>query len=180
VITGIFICVFITSHMGLTGLSREGKSYWLQQLAPIDPWTTLWAKWLLAWLPFAIVGSAFVVLIGVIQRPSLGQLAQNWLLFLSTGVGVAGITAGFGAAFPRFDWQQPNRMTTARAGCLGSILYFMYSAMMLVLIGGAQIAAPRFGNWTYAAGWAVALLITALALWLPLMVGAERLRRLEL
>ncbi len=179
VATGIFVCMLIASHLGLTGLSREGKNYWLLHLAPIDPWTTLWAKWLIAWLPFGVVGTLFVALIGLLQRPSPGQLLQDWLLFLLTGVGVAGITAGFGAAFPRFDWQQPKKMTSARAGCIGALLYFIYTALMLGCVAGPTFLGPRLGAWLYAAGWGAAVLLTGLALWLPLLLGASRLRRLD-
>lgn len=176
---GLFVCLLITSHLGLTGLSREGRGYWLIHLAPQEPWTVLWAKWTLAYLPFPIIGTMFVLLIGVLQRPRLPILLQDWLLLLITGVGVAGITVGLGAAFPRFDWQQPRKMTSARAGCLGGLLYFIYAGLMLLLIAGAQFIAPRFGGWVYAAGWGSALLITIAALVLPLLLGAARLRRFE-
>ncbi len=180
VATGIFVCVLISHHLGLTSLSREGKSYWILHLAPIDPWTTLAAKLVVAWLPFGIVGTAFVALIGILQRPSAAQLLQDWLLFLLTGVGVASITTGFGAAFPRLDWEQPKQMASARAGCLGPLAYFLYTGLMVGLIAGASFVAGRFGNWVYAAAWAGALLVTALALLLPLMLGVSRLRRLDI
>lgn len=176
---GLFVCVLIASHVGLTGLSREGNSYWMLHLAPISTWSILWAKWTLAWLPFPIIGTAFVVLLGVLQQPPLAELAQSWLLIALTGVGVAGITAGMGATFPKFDWQQPRQMTSTRAGCLGSLLYMLYSGAMIGLTIGAQFVAPRWGDWVYAAGWAIALVLTGLALGLPLLAGALRLRQVE-
>lgn len=176
---GLFVCVLIASHLGLTGLSREGNSYWLLHLAPIGTWSILGAKWALAWLPFPIIGTAFIVLLGVLQQPPLAELAQSWLLIVLTGVGVAGITAGMGATFPKFDWQQPRQMTSTRAGCLGSLLYMLYSGAMIALIVGAQFIAPTWGSWVYAAGWAIALVLTGLALSLPMMAGALRLRRVE-
>jgi ABC-2 type transport system permease protein len=177
---GLLVCVLIASHIGLTGLSREGNTIWLLKLAPLDAWTVLWAKWVLAWLPFPVIGTLFVVLLGVLKQVPIGQLAQDWLLVVITGLGVAGITTGFGAAFPKFDWQQPNKMRSARAGCIGSTLYFLYTGLMLALIAGAELAATMWGDWLYLAGWAVALVITALALWLPMLLGATRLRNIEL
>lgn len=176
---GLFVCVLIASHLGLTGLSREGNSYWLLHLAPISPWSILWAKWVLAWLPFPIIGTLFVALMGVLQQRSFAEMAQNWLLIVLTGTGVAGITAGLGATFPKFDWQQPRRMTSTRAGCLGSLLYFLYTGAMIALTTGAQFVAPMWGNWVYATGWGLALVLTGMALGLPLLAGATRLRRIE-
>lgn len=177
---GLFVCVLIASHLGLTGLSREGNTIWLLRLAPIDVWTVLWAKWLLAWLPFPLIGTLFVVTLGLLKDLSVGQLLQDWLLVVMTGLGVAGITTGLGAAFPRFDWQQPNKMRSARASCLGTILYFIYSGLMLALISGAQLTAGMWGDWTYLVGWGSAILLTVLALWLPMLLGATRLRNIEL
>lgn len=176
---GLFVCILITNHLGLTGLSREGNGYWLLHLAPLDPWNIVWAKCLLAWLPFPVIGSLFVALIGLLQRPPLTVLLQNWLLLQLTGVGVAGITAGLGAVFPKFDWQQPRRMTSRRGGCFGSILYLIYTALMLALTIGAQFVALRFGSWAIAAGWGSAIVLTLAALGVPLWFGAHRLRRLE-
>lgn len=177
---GIFVCIMITSNLGLRGVNREGQGYWLLHLAPISPWTVLWAKWSVAWLPFPILGTLFVALIGVLQQPPLGQLLQDWLLYTMTGIGVAGITVGLGAAFPKFDWQQPNNMTSARSGCIGSVLYLIYAALMLGVTIGAQFVAPQWGGWVYGVGWGLALVLTALALWLPLQLGATRLRNLAL
>ena len=177
---GLFVCVLIASHLGLTGLSREGNTIWLLKLAPINVWTILWAKWLLAWLPFPLIGTLFVVTLGLLKQLATDQLIQDWLLVMITGVGVAGITTGLGAAFPKFDWQQPNKMRTARASCLGTLLYFVYSGLMLSLISGARLAADRWGSWTYLAGWGTAIVLTLLALWLPMLLGATRLRNFEL
>lgn len=177
---GLFVCILIASHLGLTGLSREGNTIWLLRLAPVDVWTILWAKWLLAWLPFPLIGTLFVVTLGLLKQMGASQLLQDWLLVLMTGLGVAGITTGLGAAFPRFDWQQPNKMRSARASCLGTILYFIYSGLMLTLISGAQLAAGMWGDWTYLAGWGAAIMLTLLALWLPMLLGATRLRNIEL
>ena len=177
---GVFVCVLISSHLGLTGLSREAQGYWLLHLAPISAWTVLWAKWFVAWLPFPVIGTIFVALIGVLQRPGASQLAQDWLLVQLTGLGVAGITAGLGATFPRFDWQQPRRMTSTVAGCLAPVLYFVYTGLMLLLTAGMQFIPLDWGSWVYALGWGIAVLLTALAFGLPLLLGAARLRDLQL
>jgi ABC-2 type transport system permease protein len=177
---GLFVCILIASHIGMSGLSREGNAIWLLKLAPVDAWTILWAKWTLAWLPFPLIGTAFVGLLGVLKHQSGAQLAQDWLLVLLTGVGVAGITTGFGAAFPKFDWQQPRKMTSTRAGCLATPLYFVYAGVMLVLTTGAGFAAEAWGGWAYIVGWGLAVVITGFAVWLPLLFGVTRLRNSEL
>lgn len=176
----VFVGLLISSTLGLTALSREGRGYWLLHLAPIDAWATLGAKWLLAWLPFPTIALVYAVLSAVFGRAEWLTLVRDVLVVLLTGAGVAGITVGLGAIFPRFDWQQPNRMTSAQAGCLGSLLYFLYTGAMLALTLGPSWIGDRLGGWVWAAGWSVALLITAAALILPMLIGASRLRSQQL
>ena len=176
----LLVCLLIASNLGLTSLSREGTGYWVLQLAPIGPWPILWAKWTLAFLPFPIIATLFTVLAALLRNPPAGELVQSLLVVVLTGIGVSGITTGFGAAFPRFDWSQAQRMTSLRAGCLAPLAYYVYAGLMLLLTFGASMVAREWGPVALVAGWTSALLITALALVLPLWLAATRLRRLEI
>lgn len=176
----LLVSVMIASHIGLTGLSREGRGYWLLQLAPISPWSILWGKLTLTFLPFPVVSTVFVLLAWLLRRPPLSPLLQAWAIIVLTGVGVSAITTGLGAAFPRFDWNQAHRMTTLRAGCLAPIAYYSYTALMLTVTLGAARLAEGGGGFVLVAGWAAALLLTAVACALPLGLAGMRLRQLEM
>ncbi len=178
--TALLVCVLIAGNLGLTGVSREGRGYWLLHLAPINPWPILWAKWTLAFLPFPIVGTFFAAVIGLLRHPPAGELLEAWAIVLMTGVGVSGITTGAGAAYPRFDWTQAQRMTSLRAGCLAPIAYYGYAGLMLLLTLGAEVLARRWGQPVVAAGWTAAALLTVIALLVPLRLAAAKMRRLEL
>lgn len=176
----VFIGLLISSTLGLSALSREGRGYWLLHLAPIDPLAILRAKWLLAWLPFPAIALVYALLTGILGQVEPLTLVRDVLVVLLTGAGVAGITVGMGAIFPRFNWQQPNRMASTQAGCLGSASYFLYTGAMLALTLGPSWIGDRLGGWVWAAGWGGALAITAAALTLPMLIGAARLRAQQL
>jgi len=176
----LFVCILVGSNLGLTGLSREGRTIWLLKIAPISPWPILWSKWAVAFLPFPFVGTLAVVLIGWLRQPPAAELLQAWAVVLMTGAGVSGIATGIGAAYARFDWTQPQRMASLRAGCLAPILYYSYAAAMQGLTTGIRLVAPRVGSLVLVAGWAVAIILTVAALLLPLTFAAEKLRGLEL
>ena len=176
----LLVCLLISSNLGLTSLSREGNGYWLFHLAPIGPWPLLWAKWTIAFLPFPIIATLFTILVALLRDPPTGPLVRSLVATILTGVGVSGIATGAGAAFPRFDWSQAQRMTSLRAGCLAPIAYYLYAAAMLVLTLGADLYPVRWGTALVIAGWVMAALLTACALLFPLWIAAARLRRLEL
>lgn len=181
-LTGIalLVSVMIASNIGLTSLSREGRGYWLLQLAPVSPWSILRAKLALTFLPFPVVATTFVLLAWLMRRPPVSPLLESWVIILLTGVGVSAITTGLGAAFPRFDWNQAHRMTTFRAGCLAPLAYYSYTALMLTVTLGAARLAERGGGLVLIAGWVAALLLTAIACALPLGLASIRLRQLEI
>jgi ABC-2 type transport system permease protein len=176
----LLVCLLITSNLGLTSLSREGTGFWQLHLAPIGPWPLLWAKWAVAFLPFPIIATLFTVLVAVLRDPPTAPLLRALLATVLTGVGVSGIATGAGAAFPRFDWSQAQRMTSLRAGCIAPVLYYLYAGTMLMLTLGVETYLQRPNTALIIAGWSVALVLTACALCIPLRVAAARLRRLEL
>lgn len=178
--SSLFICVLFASNLGLSGMSREGRSMWLLQLAPVSPWAILRAKWLLAWLPFPLFGLVISIFLGWIGDLTVPGLLLNWLILVVVGCGVAGITTGLGAMFPRFDWDNPRRMVTTQAGCISPLFYLPYAGLMFALVSAPQFLAARWGAWVYALAWLLALALTVGAVWVPLQLAAARMRALEL
>jgi ABC-2 type transport system permease protein len=175
----VFTCILLASNLGLSALSREGRSMWLLQLAPISPWTILRAKWVLAYMPFPLFGVVFAVFLRVVRDVAPSEVISMLLQLALIGMGVAGITTGLGGMFPRFDWDNPRNMTTARANFISFVAYGVYTALMLGLLNGAPWLATRWGWWVYVAAWSVAIALTVLAAWVPLQLAAKRMRMLE-
>jgi hypothetical protein len=175
----LLVGVMIAANIGLTSLSRESRGYWLLQLAPISPWSILWGKLALTFLPFPVIGTTFSFLAWLLRRPPAGSLLQAWTIVLLTGIGVSAITTGLGAAFPRFNWNQAQRMTTIQAGCLAPIAYYTYTALMLFVMLGSLRLAERGGTLVLIAGWGAAVLLTVVTSAVSLVFASARLRRLE-
>lgn len=175
----VFICILLGSNLGLSGLSREGRSMWLLQLAPISPWTILRAKWVLAYLPFPLFAVIFAGFLYVTQGTGASELLHILLQLALIGVGVAGITTGLGALFPRLDWNNPRRMVSGRASIIGLVAYVVYTGVVLLLLNGAPLLAGRWGWWVQPAAWSIAIALTAFAAWLPLRLAAAHLRTME-
>jgi ABC-2 type transport system permease protein len=177
-----YICLVLSSAMGGPSISREGKGFWLLKTAPISARNLLLGKLALAYLPFLTVGTLFVIFLSILQGSSAVEFARSLALVLLGGLGTTSITLGMGAAFPKFNWENPRQQTSFQAGCLAPLLYLLYLAIAL----GAVIGLPLLGNLApdYATalligGWALFLGLTALAVWGSLTFGAARLEQLE-
>lgn len=184
-----FLCLTLSNAIGGTGISREGRAFWILKLAPISPLRVLLGKLALAYLPYPTVGALFLALLTLIGRGSLSDFLFQLLLLLLVGLGSSCVSLGLGAAFPRLDWENPQQQTTFRASCLGMIIYPLYIVLVLAAaLGLPALAAVLQGSYGLTAGltlainvlgWVLAAGLTALAVWLGLLVGRRGIERIE-
>jgi ABC-2 type transport system permease protein len=180
-----FLCLTLSSAIAGTGISREGKAFWILKLAPISPLRILLGKLALAYLPYPTVGALFLLITALVGGIGLGDFLFQLALLLLVGLGSTCVSLGLGAAFPKLDWENPQQQTTFRASCLGMLFYPVY--IMLVL--AAALGLPALGSvlslsnglaiMLTTLGWAIAAGLTALAVWGGLSLGARGLGRIE-
>ena len=177
-----FICLTLSGALGGPSISREGKGFWLLRVAPISAWQVLLGKLVLAYLPFPLVGTLFVLLLSILQHNPPLLVLQSLVLVLLLGLGTSSISLGMGAAFPRFDWENPRQQTTFRAGCLAPILYLLYIGVALAAVFGLPALATLVPRWSVvliAGGWLIVIALTAVVVGASLTFGAARLEQIE-
>jgi ABC-2 type transport system permease protein len=177
-----YICLVLSSAMGGPGISREGRGFWLLKVAPISAWRILLGKLTLAYLPFPIIGTLFIVFLSILQGSTPAELARALALVLLGGLGTTSISMGIGAAFPKLNWDNPRQQTSIQAGCLAPILYMLYLGIAIGAVLGLPALgdlAPSFATALALLGWVLFLALTAGAVWGSLALGASRLERLE-
>lgn len=180
-----YICLALSSALAGSGISREGRAFWMLKLAPISPWRLLLGKFALAYLPYPLAGSLFLALLGALGGAGPIDFLGQFALLLIAGAGCAAFALGLGAAFPRLDWENPQQQTTFRAGCLGSIFYPIYLGLLLILVGGAGALAAGLGLEAAAAfglrlaGWVLAIALTVGVTALAFLIGSKGIERIE-
>ncbi|HEX9373713.1 MAG TPA: hypothetical protein VF897_22055 [Roseiflexaceae bacterium] len=178
-----YICLVLSGAMGGAGISREGHGFWLLKVAPISAWRLLLGKLTLAYLPFPLVGTLFIMFLSILQRSTPAEFARALALVLIGGLGTTSITMGMGAAFPKFNWENPRQQTTLQAGCLAPIFYLIYVAVAVGLVIGAPALGALFPSFALAltvGGWLAFLALTAAVAYGALAFGAARLDRIEI
>jgi ABC-2 type transport system permease protein len=178
-----FVCMSLSGALGGPSVSREGRGFWLLKAAPVSARQILLGKLVIAYLPYPTIGALFVAALAALQGSQVLELLSALGLVLLAGLGTSAITLGLGAAFPRFDWENPQQQHTMQAGCLSPLLYLTYIALAAALTLGmpalATALAPQAAGLLTALGWALLVALTALTVWGALSLGAARLERVE-
>jgi ABC-2 type transport system permease protein len=179
-----FVCLSLSNALGGPSVSREGRGFWLLRTAPVAARDILLGKLAIAYLPYPTIGVLFVLLLAVLQRSGFAGFLAALGLVLLVGLGASAIALGVGAAFPRFDWENPQQQYTIQAGCLAPVLYMTYIALAAALAIGApalaQFFLAEYVLWITAAGWALLLALTAFVVWAAIGFGAVRMENVEL
>ncbi|MBX0330295.1 hypothetical protein K2Z83_21760 [Oscillochloris sp. ZM17-4] len=179
-----FICLSISSALAGTGISREGKAFWILKLAPVSPTHILIGKFALAYLPFPAIGTPFLALLAALRHTAPALIIEQWLLLMIAGIGCAAFTIGLGAAFPRLNWENPQQQSTWQTGCLGTIFYPVYLTLMVGTVVGSAALGGMAGGAAASAGasllgWTLAALLTGAICWGSMIMGARGLERIE-
>lgn len=167
VASGVASMVF--SRVALTGISVEGKRWWLLRSAPLGAFELVLAKFLVAWLPYGVLSGALIVLfegarlirtaidahlgllggLALIHAPSI---LYAWFASLVVGAGVVAVSLAIGAARPNLNWDSPHEMMTPDVGCLSILFYGAYAAVALfaLLLPGAIGGFPMLSHaWAF-------------------------------
>jgi ABC-2 type transport system permease protein len=183
----LFLGISMVGRLGLGGIGSERKRIWLLQCAPVSPRQILWAKFLAAYLPFLGLTGLMLVVFVLVTGAGWSLFLGNWLLVALLGIGVTGLSVGLGASFPRLEAEKPQQVVSTGAGCLYFPLIMIYAGLVAAVLMAPSLLSgllTRNGltvlKWVlWATGPSLAIVLTALALWVPLNVGAARLAKLE-
>ncbi|MDQ6882710.1 MAG: hypothetical protein M3077_00535 [Candidatus Dormibacteraeota bacterium] len=173
----------LSSGLGLTAVSLEGKSIWIYAASPNSILRILQAKcWSTAIPTVAVVALAAAVTETVVHPGWLWALTATSLVVVQA-TAITALMVGIGGIFARFDWTDVRRMLHPLAGLLGLVGFFlvigasgllMAVAIALATATGVPLATTWLAALVFSAGGAVA------AASLGLLISAGRLGRLEL
>ncbi len=179
------LSISLVSRLALGGIGSERKQIWLLRCAPVSSRQILWAKFLSAYLLYLLLTGLMLGLWSVIAGAEGAILGGCWLLLALLGGGVLGISVGLGASFPRLD-STTQQVVSPGVGCL----YFPISMTYAGLVAATLLLPPLVSAFAgplsllrrvlWIGGPLSGILLTFLAVWLPIRIGAARLSALDL
>jgi len=169
-------------------VSLEGGTMALVKRAPISFDKYLWVRFLGGIVPLGALALALVVFSVPILQVDAYMAVVAFFTIMGITLAVSGLAVGCGAIFAKFHISNPEEIVTSTGGFVYMGLSMVYITAVLVLEAQpvrlyywAKMFRRAFQEQTLTiAAFAGAALMTALAIYIPIKLGARALERREL
>lgn len=122
-----FVTAAVAVRFVFPAVSIEGRCWWVLRAAPVKLTTLWWSKFMLAFLPLAVLGEGLIVVTNRFLGVSPGLSAVFMATLLLVIGAIVSLGLAFGAAYPRLDTKNAAQIATGFGGvvymvsCLGLI-----------------------------------------------------------
>lgn len=185
--TALLLCAY-TGRFIFPMLSLEGRKFWILGLLPLRRERLLWGKFAFA-ATWSLLIAEFLVIFsdGMLGVPP-SAIVLHAVTVLVLALGLSGLSVGLGAWMPNFRESDPSKIAVGFGGTLNLVVCLLYLLVVIGLMAApwhARMAWQRVATfeapaaWWELAGMAAGLVCGAVAVVVPLRLGARALRRME-
>lgn len=167
-------------------VSLEGSRFWVLGLAPLARGEILWAKFRFAFLANLLLAEGIVALSNHMLKMSVELIVVQAVAVAFGAAALAALAVGLGATFPQFGERSPSKIVSGFGGTLALILSSAYVMGVTILVGIPSFRWARGLMQHFSAApvllgsLALVVLLSALAIVLPLRLGERALKRAEI
>jgi ABC-2 type transport system permease protein len=184
-----FVIASVAVRFILPSISLEGRSFWIAKSAPMALSRLWWSKFWVGLVPLLVLGEVLVVATNHYLKvmPFMMWLSTLTLFCMTFGVVALGLAVG--AAFPKFDADNPSKVAAGIGGLVYMIVCMSFIGAVVVLeawpvyvLFSSRLYSRSLSLFTQASvvtsfGAALAL-TTAVFLW-SVRYGIQRVKTLE-
>jgi ABC-2 type transport system permease protein len=183
----LLLCTY-TGRFVYPLLSLEGRKFWVLGLLPVKREQLLWGK-------FAFAATGTVLLAGFLVLLSDLMLEMPWaivvlhvLTVVVLALGLSGLSVGLGASMPNFRETDPSKIAVGLGGTLNLVAGLLFLLLILALMAlpwHVQMAAFKEpfdlppNLWVVLLGAGAGLTLGGAAVFIPLQMGVQTLRKME-
>jgi ABC-2 type transport system permease protein len=183
-----FVLAAIAARFLFPAISLEGRTLWLLRSAPLDLRALLWSKYWVGIVPLLVLALALTIGTNIILRVSGFMMVLSIATIIIMTFAIGSMALGFGALFPKFDTENPAEIPTSFGGLAFMMTAVAYLGVTIALqawpvyaiLRSQQTGAVPPDQLAWLAGsLAVALLISAVAIILPMRIAVQRIEALD-
>jgi ABC-2 type transport system permease protein len=185
--TAVLLCAY-TGRFIFPMLSLEGRKFWILGLLPMRREQLLWGKFAFS-ATWSLLIAEFLVVFSDLMLGMPGLIvALHALTVAVLALGLSGLSVGLGARMPNFRESDPSKIAVGFGGTLNLIAGLLFLLLVIGLMAApchlwiAGLERIRFNflsGWWLLLGIGLGVALGALAVVVPLKMGARALRRME-
>jgi ABC-2 type transport system permease protein len=184
----LFVLTAVTARFAFPAVSLEREAFWLVKTSPLSIRTFLWIKFYIYYLPLLILTEMLISATNILLdvTPFMMILSTLTVFFVVPGIVALGI--GLGAAYPDFKAENPTQTITsfgglvfmvACAGYIGLVVLIEAGPVYHLFMAGIHNKSISLSTWIWIIGsFSLVLVISLLAIFLPMRFGRRRLSKL--
>ena len=185
----LFVLTAVTARFAYPAVSMEREAFWLVKTSPLSIRTFLWIKFFIYYFPLLILTEVLIVATNILLQvtPFMMALSTLTVFFIVPGIVAMGI--GLGAAYPDFKAENPTQTITSFGGLVFMIVCAGYIGLVVLLeagpvynlfMAGIRNNVISLSAWIWIGGsFILVLILSVLAISLPMRFGAKRLSELR-
>lgn len=177
-----FVVAAIAARFVFPAMSVEGRVMWLLRSSPLRVRDLFVAKYWVGTIPLLVVALPLILTTNVVMETPPLILLLTTVTMIGATFALTAMALGLGALFPNFDTENVAEIPTSFGGLLFMMCAVLYLGAVVALEGWpvyaylqSRMAGGSVGIWTPALGFGGAVLLTAVAVWLPLRTGMREL-----
>lgn len=183
-----FVVAAIAARFVFPAMSLEGRMMWLLRSSPLDVRRLFWAKYWVGTVPLLLVALPLIVVTNITLEVS------PFVFWLTTGTmvlvtfGITALALGFGALYPNYETENVAEIPTSFGGLVFMMVSVTYLTGVVIVeawpVYGFLQARLQEGSGDVAVaplvlGLAGVVVLTGLAVVLPLRAGVRKVRSLD-
>ncbi|MDH3974090.1 MAG: hypothetical protein OEV42_07410 [Deltaproteobacteria bacterium] len=182
-----FVLASVAIRFVFPSVSLEGGSMWIIKRSPMKMSSFLWEKYFAFLLPLLILGE--ILMIGsnlLLQVDNFMMTLSIITIFLIT-LAVTGLGVGMGALYPRFRYENIAQVAAGAGGIIYMVISLAYIGIVIILEARPvythfkrQIFIGDYSMASLYVSLAAIVVLTVLAVFIPMKKGIEALENLDL
>jgi ABC-2 type transport system permease protein len=172
----------LTTRFVYPQFSLEGRRLWIIGLAPIGLQKVLLQKY---WM--SCLGAMTITVVLMISSSLMLHLPWMKVAFFAVAIGLmsatlSGLAVGLGALFPNFKEDNPSKIVSGFGGTLCLVASFLYITLFVALAALPDVRVVTKLSWQFpnALPYVVAVVMSLVVLFFPLIAAMRRVKNLEI
>ncbi len=186
----LFVLTAVSARFAYPAVSLEREAFWLVKTSPLSLKTFLWIKFFIYYFPLLVLTEILIVTTNMLLDVTPFMMALSTITVFLLVPGIVSMAIGFGAAYPDFKAENATQTVTSFGGLIFMIVCAGYIGAIVLLEAGpvynlfmADLRGKviSLGTWLWIYGsFTTVLVLSLLAIFLPIRFGESRLSKLRI